>query len=138
MIVLNFCLSRFINKNYFRCNLNLLFYLKRIIKSSKPASGHFCMIGSMMMMMMIMMMNCFCGMVDRQKELCLIFSRDHFQRSSGWRISDTPRRGVWACAEPDFKLCWMNMCNCGNHYTTAPLTLLDFLSFELEMSHQGV
>ena len=110
MIVLNFCLSRFINKNYFRCNLNLLFYLKRIIKSSKPASGHFCMIGSMMMMMMIMMMNCFCGMVDRQKELCLIFSRDHFQRSSGWRISDTPRGGFepaqnltssfaeWTCA----------------------------------------
>ena len=113
MIVLNFCLSRFINKNYFRCSLNLLVYLKRIIKSSKPASGHFCMIWSMMMMkmmMMMMMMNCFCGMVDRQKELGLIFSRDHFQRSSGWRISDTPRGGFepaqnltssfaeWTCA----------------------------------------
>ena len=36
-----------------------------------------------------MMMNCFCGMVDRRKA----FSRDHCQRSSPSRISDTPRAG---------------------------------------------
>ena len=47
----------------------------------------------MMMMMMIMMMNCFCGMVDRRKTFSLISSRDHCQRSSPSRISDTPRVG---------------------------------------------
>ena len=47
-----------------------------------------------MMMMMMMMMNCFCGMVDRRKALSLIFSRDHCQRSSPSRISDTPRGQV--------------------------------------------
>ena len=38
-----------------------------------------------------MMMNCFCGMVDRRKAFSLISSRDHCQRSSPSRISDTPR-----------------------------------------------
>ena len=47
----------------------------------------------MMMMMMMMMMNCFCGMVDRRKAFSLISSRDHCQRSSPLRISDTPRAG---------------------------------------------
>ena len=47
----------------------------------------------MMMMMIMMMMNCFCGMVDRQKAFSLISSRDHCQRSSPSRISDTPRAG---------------------------------------------
>ena len=37
------------------------------------------------------MMNCFCGMVDQRKAFSLIFSRDHCQRSSPSRISDTPR-----------------------------------------------
>ena len=70
-----------------------MFSLKRIIKSSKRMSGHFSMIWSMMMMMIMMMMiNCFCGMIDRQKALSLIFSRDHSQKSSLWRISDTPWR----------------------------------------------
>ena len=45
----------------------------------------------MMMMMMMMMMNCFCGMVDRRKAFSLISSRDHCQRSSPLRISDTLR-----------------------------------------------
>ena len=46
-----------------------------------------------LMMMMMMMVNCFCGMVDRRKAFSLIFSRDHCQRSSPSRISDTPRAG---------------------------------------------
>ena len=36
-------------------------------------------------------LNCFCGMVDRRKAFSLISSRDHCQRSSPSRISDTPR-----------------------------------------------
>ena len=47
----------------------------------------------MMMMMMMMMKNCFCGMVDRGKVFSLISSRDHCQRSSPSRISNTPRAG---------------------------------------------
>ena len=39
----------------------------------------------------MMMMNCFCGIVDRRKAISLISSRDHCQRSSLSRISDTPR-----------------------------------------------
>ena len=58
----------------------------------------------------IMMMNCFCGMVNRQKAVNPISSRDHSQRSSPSRISDTPRAGFehaqnlssgfveWSCA----------------------------------------
>ena len=57
-----------------------------------------------------MMMNCFCGMVDRRKTFSLISSRDHCQRSSPSRISNTPRAGFepaqnlspdlveWSCA----------------------------------------
>ena len=33
----------------------------------------------------------FCGMIDRRKTLSLISSRDHCQKSSPSRISDTPR-----------------------------------------------
>ena len=44
-------------------------------------------------MMMMMMMNYFCGMVDRRKAFSLISSRDHCQRSSPSRISDTPLAG---------------------------------------------
>ena len=42
---------------------------------------------------LMMMMNCFCGIVDRRKAFGLISSRDHRQRSSPSRISDTPRAG---------------------------------------------
>ena len=64
----------------------------------------------MMMMMMMMMINCFCGMVNRRKTISLNSSRDHCQRSSPSRISDTPRAGFepaqnlssglveWSCA----------------------------------------
>ena len=62
------------------------------------------------LMMMMMMMNCFCGMVDWRKAFSLISSRNHCQRSSPSRISDTPRAGFepaqslssglveWSCA----------------------------------------
>ena len=26
---------------------------------------------------------------------------------------------IWACAEPQFRLCWMRSCSSDNHYTTA-------------------
>ena len=48
----------------------------------------------MMMMMMMMMMNCFCGMVDRQKAFSLnsiLLISDHSQRTSPSPISNTPR-----------------------------------------------
>ena len=35
----------------------------------------------------------FCGMVEPRKAFSLISSRDHCQRSSSSRISDTPRAG---------------------------------------------
>ena len=38
-------------------------------------------------------MNCFCGMVDRQKAFSLISSWDHCQRSSSSRISNMPQAG---------------------------------------------
>ena len=40
-----------------------------------------------------MMMNYFCGMVDQQKAFSIISSRDHCQRSSPLRISDTLQAG---------------------------------------------
>ena len=55
-------------------------------------------------------LNCLCGIVDRPKAFSLISSRDHCQRSSPSRISDTPRAGFepaqnlssglveWSCA----------------------------------------
>ena len=48
----------------------------------------------------MMMMNCFRGMVDRGKAFSLISSRDHCQRTSPSRISDTSRAGF----EPAQKL----------------------------------
>ena len=66
-----------------------------------------------------MMMNFFCGMVDRRKAFSLISSRDHCQRSSPLQISDAASR-VWTYAEPEFRLSWMKLCSCDNHYTTAP------------------
>ena len=44
-----------------------------------------------MVVMKMMMINCFCGMVDQWNGLSLISSRDHCQKSSPSRISDTPR-----------------------------------------------
>ena len=56
-----------------------------ILSSSSKQTPH--------LMMMMMVMNCFCGMVGRQKAFSLISSRDHGQRFSLSRISDTPRAG---------------------------------------------
>ena len=79
-------------------------------------------VGSVMKMM-IMMMNCFCGMVDRREAFSLIYSRDHCQRSSPSRISNTLRASrVWTCAGPEFRLSWMKLCSSDNHYITAPLS----------------
>ena len=61
------------------------------------------------LMMMMMIMNCYCGMVDWWKAFSLISSRDHCQRSSPSRISDTPQAGF----EPAQNLTTA-------HYTTAP------------------
>ena len=47
----------------------------------------------MMMMTMMMTMNCFCGMVDRQKAFSLSSSRDHCQRSSPSQIFHTLQAG---------------------------------------------
>ena len=47
----------------------------------------------MMMMMMMMMINCYCGMIDRQKAFSLMSSRDLCQKSSQSRISYAPRAG---------------------------------------------
>ena len=66
-----------------------------------------------------MMMNCFCGMVDRRKAFSLISSRNHSQRPSPLQIPDAASR-VWTYAEPEFRLSWMMLCSCDNHYTTAP------------------
>ena len=43
---------------------------------------------------MMMMMNFFCGMVDRRNMFSLISSRDHCQRSSPLRISNTPQSEI--------------------------------------------
>ena len=61
----------------------------------------------MMMMMMMMLMNCLCGMVDRRKTFSLNSSRDHCQRFSPSRISDTPRAGFEPALNPssDFVEC---------------------------------
>ena len=65
-------------------------------------------------------LNCFCGMVNRRKVFNLTSSRDHCQRSSPTRISDTPRAGFepaenlssglveWSCAVV-IKVGWGNI-----------------------------
>ena len=70
-------------------------------------------------MMMMMIMNCFCGMVDRRKTFSLISSLDYSHWSSPSWISDTPQKTIWTCAEPEFRLSWMNLCSSDNHYTMA-------------------
>ena len=40
--------------------------------------------------MMMMMLNCFYGVVDRQKWCSFISNRSHYQRFSPLQISDTP------------------------------------------------
>ena len=66
------------------------------------------------LMRMKMMMNCFFGMVDRRKAFSLIFSRDHCQRSSTTRISDSPWAGFELAQNLSwmkFRLSWMKLCS---------------------------
>ena len=77
------------------------------------------MMRMMMRMMMMMMMNCFCGMVDRRKVFSLIFSWDHCQILTIANLRHAASR-VWTCAESEFRLSWMKLCNSDNHYTAAP------------------
>ena len=70
---------------------------------------------------MMMMMNCFCGMVDRRKVFSLISRRDHSQRSSPSRISNTPRAGFKPAQNLSSVLVsWMKLCSSDNHYTKKP------------------
>ena len=60
--------------------------------------------------LIMMVMNCFCGMVDRRKAFSLISSRDHCQKFSPSRNSNSPQAGFepaqnlnsgfaeWSCA----------------------------------------
>ena len=77
-----------------------------LLRSLMPKKKNWSKLNSLMMMMK----NCFCGMVDRQKEFSLIYSRDHCQISSLSRISDISWAGFqtapnlssgfveWSCA----------------------------------------
>ena len=75
--------------------------------------------------MIMMMMNCFCGMVDGQKAfkhylqpgpLSGILTILNFRHAAS-RIS--------TCAEPEFRLCWMKLCNSDNHYTKVSFKIFD-------------
>ena len=70
----------------------------------------------------------FCGMVDQRKTFSLIFSLDHCRQrfSQSW-ISDTPSR-IWTCAEPEFRLCWMELCSSDTYITALLLSQLSLLS----------
>ena len=90
-----------------------------------------------MMMMMMMMMNCFCSMVDWRKAFSLISSRDHCQRSSPSRISDT----LWAGFEPAQNLSsdfvdW----SCAVVISTTPrrIWLQKYLNFGKTLVFEGV
>ena len=45
------------------------------------------------MLVKMMMMNCFCGIVGRQKVFSPISNRDHYRRSSPFQIFDMPQAG---------------------------------------------
>ena len=88
-------------------------------------------------MMMMTMMNCFCSMVDWRKAFSLISSRDHCQRSSPSRISDT----LWAGFEPAQNLSsdfvdW----SCAVVISTTPrrIWLQKYLNFGKTLVFEGV
>ena len=88
------CSSKLVNK--FKQNLHFFFSVFIVVLDKRV--NILCSIASisratMIMMMMMMMMTCFCGMVDQRKAFRLVSSRDHCQRPSPSRISDTPRAG---------------------------------------------
>ena len=66
----------------------------------------------------------FCGMVDRRKTSSLIPCQDHCQRPLSEILTITNLRytvnRIWTCAEPEFRLGWMELCSSDNHFTTAP------------------
>ena len=66
---------------------------KHLLYANPRNFGKIVILMMMMMMMMMMMKTCFCGIVDRRKAFSLISSRDHCQRFSTSRISDTPQAG---------------------------------------------
>ena len=90
--------------------------------------------------MMMMMMHCFCGMVDRRKVFRLISSRDHCQRSSPLRISNTPRAGFepsqslnsgsvkWSCAAVITTTPRRNMRQYSRHKMVADLRIWKLIS----------
>ena len=49
-----------------------------------------------------------------------LFPAETIVRDPHHRESLTRRgQGFWTCAEPEFRLSWMKLCNRDNHYTTA-------------------
>ena len=94
---------------------------RKIVSSNQYQRLARCSVGhvyfrSSLRILMMMMMNCFCGMVDRRKAFSLISSRDHCQRSSPSRISDTPRAGFEPAQNLSSGFCWMKLCSSDNHY----------------------
>ena len=86
------CSSKLVNK--FKQNLHFFFSVFIVVLDKRV--NILCSIASISratMIMMMMMMTCFCGMVDQRKAFRLVSSRDHCQRPSPSRISDTPRAG---------------------------------------------
>ena len=51
-------------------------------------------------LLLIMVMNCFRGMVDRQKTFSLIYNQEHCQGYSALQISDTPQAGFKTVKNP--------------------------------------
>ena len=91
--------------SYQYISLNVLYYLIREIASRLIVQGilaarSFLVLGGLVdirlisnILLLLMMMNYFCGMVNRQKAVSLITSRDHCRRYSLSRVSDTPQAG---------------------------------------------
>ena len=65
----------------------------------------------------IMIMTFFVVWLTIQKTFSLIYSRDHLFMSEILTIANlrhaTSR--AWTCAEPEIRLCWMNLCSSDNH-----------------------
>ena len=60
--------------------------------------------------------DCFCGMVEQGKT---------FRLPEIFTIADLRHTAcrTWTCTEPEFRLCWVKLCNSDNHYITDPLLL---------------
>ena len=66
--------------------------------------------------MMKMMMNYFAEWLGGKNDVSLISSRDHslLEVITIVNIRHTASR-IWACAESQLRLCWMNLCSSDNH-----------------------